>query len=53
VNNNGTIVLTERRLLVITLTGKTIDIAVSEIIGVREDKVLIAAIRSLAGITSN
>jgi hypothetical protein len=45
VNNNGTIALTERRLIFITLTGKMIDIPVSEIVGVREAKVFKASVR--------
>jgi hypothetical protein len=45
VNNNGTIALTARRLIFITLTGKLIDIPVSEIVGVREDKVFKASVR--------
>ena len=45
VNNNGTITLTDRRLAFITLTGKLIDIPVSEIVGVREDKVFKASVR--------
>jgi hypothetical protein len=45
VNNNGTIALTARRLIFITLTGKLIDIPVAEIIGVREAKVFKTAVR--------
>jgi hypothetical protein len=45
VNNNGTIALTERRLIFITVTGKLIDIPVSEIVGVREARVFKAAVR--------
>jgi hypothetical protein len=45
VNNNGTIALTARRLIFITLTGKLIDIPVAEIVGVREDKVFKASVR--------
>ena len=45
VNNNGTIALTARRLVFITLTGKLIDIPVTEIVGVREDKVFKASVR--------
>ena len=45
VNNNGTIALTARRLVFITLTGKLIDIPVSDIVGVREDRVFKASVR--------
>jgi hypothetical protein len=45
VNNNGTIALTARLLIFITLTGKLIDIPVAEIIGVREAKVFKTAVR--------
>jgi hypothetical protein len=45
VNNNGTIALTARRLTFITLTGRLIDIPVSEIVSVREDKVFKASVR--------
>ena len=45
VNNNGTIALTERRLIFITLTGKLIDIPVTEIVGVREAKVFKTSVR--------
>jgi hypothetical protein len=45
VNNNGSIALTERRLIFITTTGKLIDIPVSEIVGVREAKVFKTAVR--------
>ncbi|HXS87542.1 MAG TPA: hypothetical protein VN741_18095 [Mycobacterium sp.] len=45
VNNNGTIALTARRLVFITLTGKLIDIPVSEIVGVREAKVFKTSVR--------
>jgi hypothetical protein len=39
VNNNGTIALTDRRLIFVTLTGKIIDIPRAEITGVREARV--------------
>jgi hypothetical protein len=45
VNNNGTIALTARRLAFITLTGKLIDIPVTEIVGVREAKVFKTSVR--------
>ena len=45
VNNNGTIALTERRLIFVTMTGKLIDIPVSEIVGVREAKVFKTSVR--------
>lgn len=45
VNNNGTIALTARRLVFITLTGNMIDIPVTEIIGVREAKVFKTSVR--------
>jgi hypothetical protein len=45
VNNNGTIALTARRLTFITLTGRLIDIPVSEIVSVREDKIFKASVR--------
>ena len=45
VNNNGTIALTDHRLIFITLTGKVIDIPCAEITGVREAKVFKAAVR--------
>ena len=45
VNNNGTIALTERRLIFITTTGKFIDIPASEIVGVREAKVFKTSVR--------
>lgn len=44
-NNNGTIALTARRLVFITLTGKLIDIPVTEIVGVREAKVFKSSVR--------
>ena len=45
VNNNGTIALTARRLIFITVTGKLIDIPVTEIVGVREAKVFKTSVR--------
>ena len=45
VNNNGTIALTDRRLIFITLTGKVIEIPQADIIGVREAKVFKASVR--------
>lgn len=45
VNNNGTIALTARRLVFITLTGNMIDIPVTEIVGVREAKVFKTSVR--------
>jgi hypothetical protein len=45
VNNNGTIALTKRRLIFITLTGKMIDIPVTEMIGVREARVFKTSVR--------
>jgi hypothetical protein len=45
VNNNGTIALTDRRLIFVTLTGKVVDIPRAEIIGVREAKVFKASVR--------
>ncbi|OBK38364.1 hypothetical protein A5658_26435 [Mycobacterium sp. 1245111.1] len=44
-NNNGTIALTARRLVFITLTGKLIDIPVADIVGVREAKVFKSSVR--------
>jgi len=45
VNNNGTIALTDRRLIFITVTGKIIDIPRAEITGVREAKVFKSSVR--------
>ena len=45
VNNNGTIALTERRLIFVTLTGKFVDIPRAEITGVREAKVFKTSVR--------
>ena len=45
VNNNGTIALTTQRLIFITLTGKLIDIPVTEIVGIREAKVFKTSVR--------
>jgi hypothetical protein len=45
VNNNGTIALTDRRLIFITLTGKIIDVARAEIISVREARVFKTSVR--------
>lgn len=38
VNNNGTIALTGRRLIFVTITGRIIEIPCTEIVGVRESK---------------
>ena len=43
VKNSGVIALTTRRLVFITLTGKSIEIPLAEITGVRESKVFKAA----------
>jgi hypothetical protein len=43
VRNSGVITLTGRRLVFLTLTGKTIDIPVNEITGLREAKVFKAS----------
>jgi hypothetical protein len=45
VNNNGTIALTDRRLIFVTVTGKIIDIPRIEIMGVREAKVFKTSVR--------
>jgi hypothetical protein len=45
INNNGTIALTDRRLLFVTVTGKLIEIPRSEITGVREAKVFKTSVR--------
>jgi hypothetical protein len=45
VNNNGTIALTDRRLMFLTITGKIIEIPRTEIIGVRESKAFKGAVR--------
>jgi hypothetical protein len=45
VNNNGTIALTDRRLIFLTVTGKIIDIPRTEIIGVREAKAFKTSVR--------
>jgi hypothetical protein len=45
VNNNGTIALTDRRLIFITVTGKIIDIPRAEITGAREAKVFKSSVR--------
>ena len=45
VNNNGTIALTDRRLIFVTVTGKLIDIPRADIIGVREAKVFKTSVR--------
>jgi hypothetical protein len=44
VNNNGTIALTERRLVFVTVTGKLIDIPIAEI-SVRDAKVFKTSVR--------
>jgi hypothetical protein len=44
-NNNGTIALTARRPIFITLTSKLIDVPVAEIVGFREAKVLKTSVR--------
>ncbi len=45
VSNNGTVALTERRLIFVTVTGKLIEIPVAEIIGAREAKVFKSSVR--------
>jgi type II secretory pathway pseudopilin PulG len=45
VNNNGTIALTDRRLIFVTVTGKVIEIPRDEITGVREAKVFKSSVR--------
>jgi hypothetical protein len=45
VNNNGTIALTDRRLIFITLTGNVVEIPRADIIGVREAKVFKSSVR--------
>jgi hypothetical protein len=45
VNNNGTIALTDRRLIFITFSGKVVEIPRAEIIGVREAKVFKTSVR--------
>ncbi len=45
VNNNGTIALTDRRLIFITVTGKIIDIPRAEITAAREAKVFKSSVR--------
>jgi len=45
VNNNGTIALTDHRLIFITLTGKVVEIPRADIIGVREAKVFKSSVR--------
>jgi hypothetical protein len=45
VSNNGTIALTDRRLIFVTLTGKIIDIPRAEITGVREVRVFKTSVR--------
>ncbi len=45
VSNNGTIALTARRLIFITVTGRQIDIPAAHIIGVREAKVFKTSVR--------
>ncbi len=45
VNNNGTIALTARRLIFVTVTGNLIDIPVTDIVGVREAKVFKTSVR--------
>jgi hypothetical protein len=45
VNNNGTIALTDRRLIFLTVTGKIIDIPRTEITGVREAKAFKSSVR--------
>jgi hypothetical protein len=47
VNNNGTIALTDRRLIFVTLTGKIIDIPRAEITGVREARVFKTSVRGV------
>ncbi len=45
VANNGTIALTERRLMFVTVTGKLIEIPVTDIVGVREARVFKTSVR--------
>ncbi len=45
VSNNGTVALTERRLIFVTVTGKLIEIPVADIIGAREAKVFKSSVR--------
>jgi hypothetical protein len=45
VNNNGTIALTDRRLIFVTFTGKEIEVPCAEITGVREAKVFKTSVR--------
>ena len=45
VNNNGTIALTDRRLIFVTITGRIIDIPRAEIIGAHEAKVFKTSVR--------
>lgn len=45
VNNNGTIALTDRRLIFVTITGKVIDVSRTEITGVCEAKVFKTSVR--------
>jgi hypothetical protein len=45
VNNNGTIALTGRRLIFMTITGRVIEIPCAEIIGAHESKVFKSSVR--------
>ena len=45
VNNNGTIALTDRRLIFVTVTGKVIDVPRAEITGVHEAKAFKSSVR--------
>lgn len=45
VNNNGTIALTGRRLIFMTITGRVIEIPCAEIIGARESRVFKSSVR--------
>jgi hypothetical protein len=45
VNNNGTMALTGRRLIFMTITGRVIEILSDEITGVRESKVFKSSVR--------
>jgi hypothetical protein len=46
VKNNGTIALTDRRLIFVSVTGRIVDISRTEIVGVREAKVFKGSVRA-------
>jgi hypothetical protein len=46
VYNNGTIALTDRRLIFVTITGRIIDVPRADIIGVREAKAFKTSVRA-------